>query len=72
MLDEKYVVDCPTCGRVEGYVAGAARAGDDPGEPDDAENLIDSEVFEGPHGPASRVRCPRCGGWVAGDRAWPA
>mgnify|MGYP001235139588 CR=1 FL=1 len=72
MLDEKYVVDCPACGRVEGYLAGPTRLGNDPNEPDDAENVIDSEVFEGVHGPISRVRCPKCGAWVPPDCVWPA
>jgi len=72
MLDEKYVLDCPSCGRIEGYVPSAGRLGDDPSEPDDADNLIESQVVQTITGPTTRLRCPKCGTWVEGDRGWPA
>lgn len=68
-MEEKYILNCPRCGRVEGYVPVSS------GEPDetpDSDSVIEEEVVHTPAGPAVRVRCPQCGQWVRPDRARPA
>ena len=69
MQEEKFVLNCPKCGRVEGFFPSAE------GESDDApeeEMIIDEDVVQTPAGPKMRVRCPSCGQWIAADRARPA
>lgn len=70
MTQQKYVLYCPKCGRVEGFVPEAYDSDDDAiGEP---EQEISEEVVQTAGGTRVRVRCPRCGGWVAPDRVRPA
>ena len=68
-MEEKYVINCPRCGRVEGLVADSS---EEPGESPEAETLIEVDVIRTPAGPAIRMRCPRCGQWVKPDRVHPA
>ena len=68
-MEEKYVLHCPRCGRVEGFVSASD---DEPDETPEAEMLIEKEVVRTPSGPAVRLRCPRCGQWIRPDRAGPA
>jgi predicted RNA-binding Zn-ribbon protein involved in translation (DUF1610 family) len=70
MTSQKYVLYCPKCGRVEGFVPESAA--DDEDDTGEAETTIDDEVVDTPRGASTRVRCPRCGGWVAPDRVRPA
>ncbi|KPK82947.1 MAG: hypothetical protein AMJ81_08765 [Phycisphaerae bacterium SM23_33] len=70
MAEEKYVLNCPRCGRVEGYVsADVENEADSPPDPD---MFIEEQVVRTPGGTATRVRCPRCGRWIKPDRAHPA
>jgi uncharacterized C2H2 Zn-finger protein len=69
VMEEKYVLHCPRCGRVEGFLAGS---NDEPDETPEAEGLIEKEVVRTPAGLAVRLRCPRCGQWIKPDRATPA
>ena len=70
MVDEKYMLNCPRCGRVEGFVPADF---DDDQPASDTETEIDRDVVQTREGkPAMRVRCPRCGQWVASDRVGPA
>ena len=69
MTSQKYVLYCPKCGRVEGFVPESAADDEDDTE---AESIIDEEVVVTPSGSRTRVRCPQCGGWVAPDRVRPA
>ena len=67
MSGDRYVLDCPRCGRVEGFAPN-----DDYDEGGaESEAAIDIEVIRTADGPATRVRCPVCGLWVAADRARP-
>lgn len=68
-MEEKVVLNCPRCGRVEGYVPVAAGEDDDSPE---SESIIEEEVVRTPAGPAIRVRCPQCGQWIKPDQARPA
>ena len=70
MADEKYVLNCPHCGRVEGFVA--AEADDDAEAPASDDMLIEEEVVRTRSGTSVRVRCPRCGRWITPDHARPA
>ena len=70
MTGEKYVVDCPDCGPVEGYAP--TELDDDDTGAADPETIIEEEVVRTPKGPARRLRCPRCGRWIPPDRARPA
>jgi len=69
MGEEKYVLNCPRCGPVEGIVPG--RDADERGLPE-GEVIIEEEVVQTAGGTTTRVRCPRCGGWVKPDRVRPA
>ena len=71
MTELKYVLNCPDCGRVEGFLAAVhAEEDDDAGlEP---EMVIEQHVVKTPTGVTTRFRCPRCGRWVQSDRARPA
>ncbi len=71
MPHEKYVLNCPKCGRIEGFIDDAL--GDEEDEaPSESDLEIEEEVVRTPRGTTTRVRCPRCGGWVKSDRAAPA
>ena len=70
MNDEKYVLNCPHCGRVEGFLPGLQSADDD--APPEAEMQIEQNVVRTRHGSATRFRCPRCGRWLQSDAARPA
>ncbi len=68
MTGERFVLHCPTCGKVSGVAPTT-----DPDDIDDvsSEDAIAEEVFESEAGPVSRVRCPRCGRWLNPDLAEP-
>lgn len=69
MGEEKYVLNCPKCGRVEGIVP----TGDEEDETTaEADVVIEREVVQTPAGISQRVRCPRCGKWIKADRVGPA
>ena len=69
-MDEKYVIQCPHCGVIEGY---RPLDSEDVELPPGSEDLVvEDEVFETPEGPRTRVRCPRCGQWLKEDSAHPA
>jgi uncharacterized C2H2 Zn-finger protein len=63
MATEKCILNCPRCGRVEGYLADEI-----PGILE-ADTLIAAETFTTDAGPATRLRCPTCGAWLEADRA---
>ncbi len=71
MSDERYILECPQCGRVEGYRPDFSGE-DDPFGVTSADSLIEEEIVSTPAGPAMRLRCPRCGRWVDPKRARPA
>lgn len=68
MTTERFVLHCPTCGRVTGLAPtddsddAAGASGDD---------VIEEDVFESSAGPVTRVRCPKCGRWLNPDLAEP-
>ncbi len=67
-MDEKYVVECPHCGKVEGYLPNDMDDRDvAPGEGD---TEIIEQTFEIPHA-TERVQCPQCGRWLSPDRVHP-
>ncbi len=70
MTQQKYALYCPKCGRVEGFVPESSDEGGDDGI-GEADEVISEEVVRTPSGTSLRVRCPRCGGWVKGDRVRP-
>ena len=70
MTGEKYLLDCPDCGQVEGYVP--SDFDEDERAPADPDMIIEEDVVRTSAGPATRVRCPRCGRWIRPDRAHPA
>jgi hypothetical protein len=69
MSEERYILECPHCGRVEGYVD---MEDDEEGDAALADSAIVEEEVQTREGPAMRVRCPRCGRWTRPDRARPA
>ena len=69
MPEEKYVLNCPHCGRVEGFFFTGL---EDDEAPPDSDSEIQQQVVRTDCGPAVRVRCPRCGRWVKSDRVGPA
>jgi len=69
MQEEKYVLNCPRCGRVEGYIASAT---DDEDAGPESDALITEQHVRAVNGPATRMRCPRCGTWINPDRIRPA
>ncbi len=71
MTDEKWCLDCPHCGKVEGY-APAEREEEQETQPEESDSVIEEDVFETTSGPSPRVRCPRCGRWMSADRVGPA
>ena len=69
MNGEKYIIHCPRCGIVEASVYDNI---DDSSEvPGEGDIELEEEVWETTHGPESRIRCPRCGAWLASDLAHP-
>ena len=68
MQGELYIVNCPQCGKVEGY-APTSVEGRDTGM--SQERLIEEETVETPEGTTVRIRCPKCGGWLPADRSVP-
>lgn len=69
MDGDKYIVYCPRCGPVEACASDAwDDASDVPGEIDVE---IEEQVVETEHGPEPRIRCPRCGMWLASGLARP-
>lgn len=70
MADEKYVLNCPHCGPVEGFVSTDFQEQAD--SPPDGEMLIEEDVVRTPAGTTTRVRCPSCGLWIKPDRVGPA
>ncbi|MFW6061208.1 MAG: hypothetical protein ACOC93_00215 [Planctomycetota bacterium] len=64
---QRYSLDCPRCGRVEGV--GQTGVEDLASTP---EETIEERLVEDLEGhPERKVRCPRCGTWVEADRAHP-
>jgi ribosomal protein S27AE len=73
MTGDKYILDCPRCGKVEGFAPVEVEEEDRDLGPETADTTIEQEEFEQPgHLPTTRLRCPRCGTWVPADRATPA
>ena len=68
MSGDRYILDCPKCGRVEGFAPGDDDYDEGGAE---AEAVIDVDVIPTADGPATRVRCPVCGLWLRADRARP-
>ncbi len=71
MNGEKYIIRCPRCGDVEGYVAACGEDEDDTG-PGDADGDTEAVAFETEGHPITRIRCPRCGSWLNPEMARPA
>lgn len=70
MPNEKYSLNCPRCGRVEGVLPDLLGSDDEAAVTADA--VISQEVVRTPSGvPGVRLRCPSCGQWVKADRAAP-
>ena len=67
MLD-RFVMDCPRCGKVEGFIATDT---DEDTPPDSPDEEVEEQTFESVHGPVTRVRCPRCSQWLDVDREHP-
>ena len=67
MMGEKYILDCPKCGRVAGYAPWFFE--EDSSAVGDPEDMIEERAFETPTGPAIRVCCPTCGSWIRPDRS---
>lgn len=70
MSPERYVINCPRCGRVEGLIE--SDIDDDPDSMPEAESLIVEQVVRTPSGNYTRVRCPRCGSWIRPSGSRPA
>lgn len=70
MNGEKYVINCPHCGKVEGYLNNPIDPEDV--QPADAEEEIIAETFETQGHPVTEVRCPKCGRWLDADLVCPA
>ncbi|MGC9455359.1 MAG: hypothetical protein ACP5HU_10920 [Phycisphaerae bacterium] len=68
MPTQRFVLHCPTCGRVT-VTAPAVDPDDIDGTSDD--DVLEEQEFETPAGPVTRVRCPRCGRWLSTDLAEP-
>ncbi len=71
MGQEKYVVNCPGCGRVEGFVS-SVNGYDDEEDSPEAEMSIEQQDVRTSGGQSTRIRCPRCGRWLQPDRIRPA
>lgn len=71
MQGEKYIIACPHCGRVEGYLPSSEEDIEGSLVDVDPESIIEERNFQTEAGPASKVRCPACGQWVPADLAQP-
>jgi ribosomal protein S27E len=71
MDGEKYIVKCPDCGEVEGYMSSPIGEDEEAGL-GDSEAQIDEEVFDTSSRPVAQVRCPQCGRWLSPYLARPA
>ncbi len=69
MNGEKYVLACPHCGDVEGFVEESSQREEDFGN---VEEEIVADAFETEGQPVSKIRCPVCGRWLSPDHAKPA
>lgn len=70
MATEKYILSCPSCGPVEGYIFDELpedRQREERGILE-SDALILAETLDTDNGPAVRLRCPRCGSWIHADR----
>ncbi|MFW6153883.1 MAG: hypothetical protein ACOC95_01570 [Planctomycetota bacterium] len=65
---EMFTLQCPRCGRVEGYPETEAADAD---VLVDEEALITQQEFTSPGGPVTKCRCPQCGTWVDADAVEP-
>lgn len=72
IMTEKYVIQCPKCGPVEGYASLDSDYDESECGPGDADLEIVEEVFDSAGHPVHKVQCPQCGTWLAADRAVPA
>ena len=70
MQDEKYILDCPKCGTVEGYLP--CESEEEDAELETSDEMLDEEEFETEGVPITRVYCPQCGSWIPPDRVRPA
>ena len=67
MQGEIFIINCPRCGRLEGY----APTEEDTLEPalGDEDAAADEQEFFARDGHlVHKIRCPRCGGWVEPER----
>ena len=71
MPDEKYTLNCPRCGRVEGVLPVLLEEDEEAAPVADAV-ISQEEVLTRSGVPAVRLRCPNCGQWLKADRAAPA
>ena len=71
MQGELFIIDCPRCGRIEGY-APAEEDDVDPAVGDEDESADEVEFFDRDGKPIHKIRCPRCGGWVQPERTQAA
>jgi len=65
MNSDKYIVHCPHCGIVEATMSD--NTDDSSDLPTEGESELEEEVVETSGGPKTRIRCPRCGMWLASD-----
>lgn len=72
MEGELYIIACPRCGSVEGFLPAGAEDRERDDMVAEVEDFIEEREFDTDGGPVSRVRCPRCGTWVDADLARPA
>lgn len=70
MLGERFILNCPACGKVEGYMPPETE--EMGGATEDPEAIIVEEVVATSGGITSRVRCPRCGRWTEPSRVSPS
>ncbi len=68
---EKYIIDCPSCGKVEGYIQPQQEDYEEESGVGDVDEETVEETFESKGHPVEKVRCPRCGTWLAANRAGP-
>ncbi len=70
MSGEKYIVSCPECGVVEGFMPDADEGLYEPAVV--ADMVIEEAVVHTPRGVTTRIRCPRCGAWTGPSGVRPA
>jgi ribosomal protein S27AE len=70
MSEEKFIISCPNCGPVEGYLSSDQDQEQEEIQ-ESSEDLIEEQVFDLEGLPVTRLRCPRCGRWVPADQAAP-